>query len=269
MIRSLILAGTLAVSAPAIAEEAAAPAPSRTAEVLRRYPAPEARQGVAVATLDAGIDSSQMAVQGTGYRALVVKVSHRSQIVAHQQNPSVFIFRMGTVKNPADNRPAKALQQWSKHSSWVTALANGYELPVLMRTGWHSASHLSIFEPHKEMPVTTDNRHNRIDNIEFNVHDITRSKAFYGAVFGWTFTDFGPTYSEFSDGRLSGGFTTGEPVRPGGPLIILYADDLAQAQQAISAAGGQITRPEFKFPGGSRFHFTDLDGYELAVWSQA
>ena len=117
--------------------------------------------------------------------------------------------------------------------------------------------------------MTTDNRHNRIDNIEFNVHDITRSKAFYGAVFGWTFTDFGPTYSEFSDGRLSGGFTTGEPVRPGGPLIILYADDLAQAQQAISAAGGQITRPEFKFPGGSRFHFTDLDSYELAVWTQA
>ncbi|MBP3935553.1 MAG: VOC family protein [Pseudomonas sp.] len=119
------------------------------------------------------------------------------------------------------------------------------------------------------MPVTTDNRHNRIDNIEFNVHDIARSKAFYGAVFGWTFTDFGPTYSEFSDGRLSGGFTTGEPVRPGGPLIILYADDLAQAQQAISAAGGRISRPEFKFPGGSRFHFTDLDGYELAMWSQA
>lgn len=48
MIHSLILAGALAASAPAIAEEAAAPAPSRTAEVLRRYPAPEARQGVAV-----------------------------------------------------------------------------------------------------------------------------------------------------------------------------------------------------------------------------
>jgi predicted enzyme related to lactoylglutathione lyase len=117
--------------------------------------------------------------------------------------------------------------------------------------------------------VTTDNRHNKIDNIEFNVHDIDRSKAFYGAVFGWTFTDYGPAYSEFSDGRLNGGFTTGEAVRPGGPLIILYAGDLAQTQQAIIAAGGQITRPEFSFPGGSRFHFTDLDGYELAVWTQA
>ena len=117
------------------------------------------------------------------------------------------------------------------------------------------------------MPVTTQNHHNTINNIEFNVHDIARSKGFYGAVFGWTFTDYGPTYTEFSDGRLSGGFTTGEAVRPGGPLIIVYADDLPRAQQAIVDAGGKITRPEFKFPGGSRFHFTDLDGYELAVWS--
>ena len=115
--------------------------------------------------------------------------------------------------------------------------------------------------------MTADNRHYKIDNIEFNVHDIARSKSFYGAVFGWTFTDYGPTYTEFSDGRLSGGFTTGEAVRPGGPLIIVYADDLPRVQQTISNAGGRITRPEFKFPGGSRFHFTDLDGYELAVWT--
>ncbi|WP_376750334.1 VOC family protein, partial [Agrobacterium pusense] len=25
----------------------------------------------------------------------------------------------------------------------------------------------------------------------------------------------------------------------------------------------------FAFPGGRRFHFTDPDGYELAVWSAA
>lgn len=52
MIRSLILAGALVASAPIAAcaqeEPAPAPAPSRTAEVLRRHPAPEARQGVAV-----------------------------------------------------------------------------------------------------------------------------------------------------------------------------------------------------------------------------
>jgi catechol 2,3-dioxygenase-like lactoylglutathione lyase family enzyme len=76
----------------------------------------------------------------------------------------------------------------------------------------------------------------QIDNIEFNVDDIARSKAFYGSAFGWTFVDYGPTYTEFSDGRLTGGFTTGEPVRPGGPLIILYSDDLDEAQQRLRSA---------------------------------
>jgi uncharacterized protein len=109
----------------------------------------------------------------------------------------------------------------------------------------------------------------RIDNIEFNVTDIARSKAFYGEVFGWTFTDYGPSYTEFTDGRLTGGFTTGEAVRPGGPLVILYADDLAATQQRVEAAGAHISRAVFAFPGGRRFHFLDLDGYELAVWSAA
>ncbi|MCA1326309.1 VOC family protein [Herbaspirillum sp. alder98] len=107
----------------------------------------------------------------------------------------------------------------------------------------------------------------QIDNIEFNVADIARSKAFYGQAFGWSFTDFGPTYTEFTDGRLAGGFTTGEPVRPGGPLVILYANDLDGVQARLVQAGATISRQAFDFPGGRRFHFIDPDGYELAVWS--
>jgi uncharacterized protein len=110
---------------------------------------------------------------------------------------------------------------------------------------------------------------NQIDNIEFNVLDISRSKRFYGEVFGWTFVDYGPAYTEFSDSRLTGGFTTGEPVRPGGPLVILYSDDLELAAARILKAGGRISRDVFSFPGGRRFHFIDPDGYELAVWSVA
>lgn len=49
MFRHLVLAGALAASAASIgfAQEAATIAPSRNAEVIRRYAAPEARQGVA------------------------------------------------------------------------------------------------------------------------------------------------------------------------------------------------------------------------------
>jgi predicted enzyme related to lactoylglutathione lyase len=107
----------------------------------------------------------------------------------------------------------------------------------------------------------------RIDNIEFAVSDIARSREFYGKAFGWTFTDYGPAYCEFSDGRLTGGFAMGSPVNPGGPLVILYADDLADTQRRLEAAGATIVKPVFAFPGGRRFHFLDPDGYELAVWS--
>jgi uncharacterized protein len=107
----------------------------------------------------------------------------------------------------------------------------------------------------------------RIDYIEMNVTDIVRSKAFYGQAFGWTFKDYGPNYCEFGDGRLTGGFTTGAPPSPGGPLVILYADDLEDMQQRVEAAGGRIAKAIFEFPGGRRFHFLDPDGYELAVWS--
>ncbi len=113
-------------------------------------------------------------------------------------------------------------------------------------------------------------RDRSINYIEFNVADIARSKRFYGEAFGWTFTDYGPAYCEFNDGEMKGGFDQTEPVRnSGGPLVVLYGDDLEALQKTITAAGGIILKPIFEFPGGRRFHFSDPDGYELAVWTAA
>jgi predicted enzyme related to lactoylglutathione lyase len=109
----------------------------------------------------------------------------------------------------------------------------------------------------------------RIDYIEFPATDIEATKRFYAGVFGWTFTDYGPDYTSFADGRLNGGFTTAaKVVRGGGPLVVIAADDLADAEARVRAAGGTITTPPFSFPGGRRFHFTDPNGNELAVWTQ-
>jgi len=107
-----------------------------------------------------------------------------------------------------------------------------------------------------------------INYIEFQVSDITRTKEFYEKAFGWTFTDYGPDYCEFSDGHMKGGFETGTPQK-GGALIVLYGTDLKLLQQSIEKAGGVITKEIFEFPGGKRFHFEDLDGYEFAVWSES
>jgi len=100
----------------------------------------------------------------------------------------------------------------------------------------------------------------RIDNIEFTISDIARSREFYGKVFGWTFTDYGSTYCEFSDGRLTGDFAKGDPMSPGGPLVILYADDLSKTQTRLEDAGARIVKPVFTFPGGRRFFsMTSMD----------
>ena len=107
-----------------------------------------------------------------------------------------------------------------------------------------------------------------INYIEFNVADMARSKDFYGKAFGWTFTDFGPDYCEFSDGHMKGGFDANGPVTPGGPLVVLYGADLTDILDRVEAAGGRIVKLIFEFPGGHRFHFTDPDGYELAVWTE-
>lgn len=109
----------------------------------------------------------------------------------------------------------------------------------------------------------------RIDYIELAVADTARSKAFYGRAFGWTFTDFGPGYTEFTDGRMKGGFNALEgEAAPGGPLVVLHADDLEAVRQRIEAAGGRLVKPAYGFPGGKRFHFADPDGNELAVWTE-
>lgn len=107
----------------------------------------------------------------------------------------------------------------------------------------------------------------RMDYIEFRTADIEATKEFYSAVFGWEFTDYGPDYTSFSDGRMNGGFESAPTVDGGGPLVVVYSVNLAETESKIRSHGGRIIRETFEFPGGRRFHFTDPGGNELAVWS--
>lgn len=109
---------------------------------------------------------------------------------------------------------------------------------------------------------------NQIDYIEFPANDLPKTKEFYTTVFGWKFEDYGPDYTSFVDGRLSGGFTKDRPSPSQGLLIVIYAGNLEEAQARVQAAGGEIVKAIFSFPGGRRFHFLDPGGNELAVWSE-
>lgn len=107
--------------------------------------------------------------------------------------------------------------------------------------------------------------HHRIDYLEFGAADLAAVKAFYARVFGWAFTDYGPGYTAFDDGRLSGGFTTAAAAGTS-PLVVLFSDDLEATRDAVAGAGGVIAKDIFTFPGGRRFEFTDPAGNRLAVW---
>lgn len=120
----------------------------------------------------------------------------------------------------------------------------------------------------KETALANQSNSNRIDYIEFPAADIAATKKFYTAAFGWTFTDYGPDYVSFEDGRMSGGFTKVQSVSGNGTLVVLYASDLEKTEATVVKYGGKITKPPFTFPGGRRFHFTDPNGNELAVWSE-
>ena len=117
-------------------------------------------------------------------------------------------------------------------------------------------------------PITNQANDRRIDYIEFPAADVARAKEFYSRVFQWKFTDYGPDYTSFEDGRLAGGFSKWEHAPTKGPLVVIYAANLEAVQAEVKAAGGTVVKETFSFPGGRRFHFTDPCGNEVSVWSE-
>jgi predicted enzyme related to lactoylglutathione lyase len=114
------------------------------------------------------------------------------------------------------------------------------------------------------------NQHEKINYVEFPAKDIAATKAFFAEAFGWTFEDFGPDYTAFSNEGIDGGFFKSglsSSTENGSALIVFYSKELEKTQSKIQNAGGEIKKPIFSFPGGRRFHFTDPNGNEYAVWS--
>jgi len=112
----------------------------------------------------------------------------------------------------------------------------------------------------------------KIDYLELPAGDLDAVQSFYEKTFGWSFTDYGPEYRAFSDGRINGGFYVSEArslKANGAALIVVYASDLEKTRETVIRSGGTIIQDIFPFPGGRRFHFGDPNGNELAVWSDS
>src|SRR5688572_30565668 len=103
--------------------------------------------------------------------------------------------------------------------------------------------------------------HYAINYVEITVTDMDAAQHFYGTAFGWRFTDYAPAYAGIQApggnsevGGLSLGQNVepglGQNVEPGGPLVLLYSDDLDATVAAVKDAGGTIAEEPYAFPGG-------------------
>lgn len=104
----------------------------------------------------------------------------------------------------------------------------------------------------------------RLNYVELPVKDVGTAMAFYERAFGWSLTEFGPTYAATMTGDTDIGLQgdAGEATRT--PLAVIEVDDLEAALDSVTLAGGMIVRPIFAFPGGRRFQFLDPSGNEIA-----
>lgn len=115
-------------------------------------------------------------------------------------------------------------------------------------------------------------KHEKVDYLELPARDLAATKDFFEQVFGWSFQDYGPEYTAFSDEDVEGGFYQSDKAsvtQEGAALIIFYSKDLEATLEKVKQAGAKIVKPTFSFPGGRRFHFLEPSGNEFAVWSDA
>ncbi len=105
----------------------------------------------------------------------------------------------------------------------------------------------------------------RLTFLEFSSPEPEKTQAFFADAFGWEFIDYGDDYKDIQGAGIAGGIARGD-LRP--PLAVLQTDDLEAMLETVRAAGAEITREIFSFPGGRRFQFREPGGNEMAVWSE-
>jgi hypothetical protein len=111
----------------------------------------------------------------------------------------------------------------------------------------------------------------KINYVEIPAKDLEATKRFFGEAFGWTFVDYGPEYVAIENAGLDGGFFKSDNVATtatGSVLVVLFSTDLEVTLEKVESSGGKIVKDIFPFPGGRRFHFSDPNGNEYAVWSE-
>lgn len=121
----------------------------------------------------------------------------------------------------------------------------------------------------------------RVVHFEIQVDDVERAKAFYGAVFGWTFQDWskvaGATYWGVDTGPqdelgINGGLLQRPAATPptghgtNAFVCTISVDDYDRTERRILGAGGQIALPKMALKGMAwQGYYVDPDGNTFGI----
>ena len=108
-------------------------------------------------------------------------------------------------------------------------------------------------------------------HLELNTPDLSKAKAFYGALFGWEFVDndMGPAgiYSTFKPSEGPGGGVFSMPMGNQGWLPYVGVDDINQATDKARSLGASIVMGPQEIPNvGWMTLFKDPTGCNIAIF---
>lgn len=110
----------------------------------------------------------------------------------------------------------------------------------------------------------------KLAHFSIEADNVERAKAFYEAVFGWTFEAWGPPgFYRLSGAGLHGALQARREPAPEGRKgfeLTFAVDDLEATAKRIEASGGQAHGERFAIPGvGKLTGFADTEGNEALI----
>ena len=109
-------------------------------------------------------------------------------------------------------------------------------------------------------------------HLELPAPDLARAQAFYGEVFGWTFTPMSDTYVLYRDGLTGGGLDKDRPVTSeAGPVPVLMVESIETTLRKIEDWGGRglTEKIELGEGMGCYAYFRDPNGNKLGIWAES
>ena len=111
---------------------------------------------------------------------------------------------------------------------------------------------------------------NKLAHFAIAADDVSRARAFYEAVFDWTFEPWGPPDFYLIHGAgVHGALQRRPEPQPDGKHgfeCSIAVDDVDRTAQSITAAGGQILGAKVKIPTvGELFQFADTEGNRAVI----